>query len=55
MENSEKKEKQLPKVVKVDNTPKPLFEDLNGHQHDSSSYEKLMREQTNIKKDTTKK
>lgn len=35
------------KEVKKEEQPKPLFEDLNGHTHDTASYEKLMKAKEN--------
>ena len=53
MENNKKsQEVQIKKEVPQ---PTTLFEDMNGHKHDKDSYEKLMREQTNIRKNTETK
>lgn len=55
MENS--KEIKKPEVIKKENNeqPKPLFEDLKGHKHDEASFNKLMQEQTNRRKETETK
>lgn len=55
MENS-KNEPKKEEIKKInDEQPKPLFEDLKGHKHDDASYNKLMQEQTNRRKETDTK
>lgn len=58
MENSKETKnntsKEVIKKQNVDETPRPLFEDLSGHKHDDASYKKLMQEQSNRNKENTK-
>ena len=50
----EKEQSKKDVIVCKESEPKPLFEDLKGHKHDDASYQKLMQEQANRRKNETK-
>lgn len=50
MENNKKPEEIKKETTNNDEKSKPLFEDLQGHKHDDASFNKLMNEQTNRRK-----
>lgn len=50
MENNKKPEEIKKETTNNDEKSKPLFEDLQGHKHDDASFNKLMNEQANRRK-----